>query len=336
MRRGPKLARYAFVCAFASISALTHAQPSDNKALAEQLFTQGRDLAKANNWAAACPKFEASLKYDPTLGTRLNLATCYEKTGRLASAWGLYREAAELAAKAGDDKRKQYALTQASALEPRLPKLTIAAPATPPPGFAVTRDGSPVDAGAFGTSLYVDPGDHAIAASAAGYESFSTTITVKEGKSETITLPPLVKAKVVVNPNVTPTAEPVIVPSAPAPSHARKYAGIGLTAAGVVAAGVGLAFGAKASSTYKDAKALCGSDLVCDNDSDYAKGKKLVSDARSQATLSTVLVIAGGAAVATGVVLWITAPSGSHPERTAHVAPAVTTHSAGLVLEGSF
>ena len=29
------------------------AQPSDNKALAEQLFNQARDLAKANNWAEA-------------------------------------------------------------------------------------------------------------------------------------------------------------------------------------------------------------------------------------------------------------------------------------------
>ena len=74
---------------------VSHAQaqtPEGNATLAEQLFNQGRDLVKANQWADACPKFEASLRYDPVLGTRLNLATCYEHIGKLASAWGLYRE----------------------------------------------------------------------------------------------------------------------------------------------------------------------------------------------------------------------------------------------------
>ena len=82
-----------------------HAQPGASSTIAEQLFNQARDLAKANQWVEACPKFEASLRYDPVLGTQLNLATCYEHIGKLASAWGLYREATELANKAGDAKR---------------------------------------------------------------------------------------------------------------------------------------------------------------------------------------------------------------------------------------
>src|SRR5512138_3647032 len=107
------------VCAIASpIDA--HAQPADNTALAEQLFNEGRELGKANNWAAACPKFEASLRYDPAVGTRLNLATCYEKVNKPASAWGQYREAADVAAKQGDTKRRDFAQKAAAALEPRL------------------------------------------------------------------------------------------------------------------------------------------------------------------------------------------------------------------------
>src|SRR5215468_6268206 len=100
--------------------------------LAEQLFYQGQDLVKAGNWVEACPKFEASLRYAPVLGTELNLATCYEHIGKLASAWGLYRESVELAKKAGDTKRAEYAQKQATALEPRLPKLAISAPANAP------------------------------------------------------------------------------------------------------------------------------------------------------------------------------------------------------------
>src|SRR5262252_2574420 len=103
-----------------------HAQPADTTTLAEQLFNQGREAAAKNDWANACPKFEASLRYDPALGTRLNLANCYDKLGKLAKAWCMYRDAADRAAQAGDLKRKEYALQQAAALEPRLPRLTIA------------------------------------------------------------------------------------------------------------------------------------------------------------------------------------------------------------------
>src|SRR4051812_17855482 len=151
-----------------TVSTAVWAQPSDTTSLAQQLFNQGRELAKNNDWAAACPKFEASLRYDPALGTRLNLATCYEKVGKIASAWGIYRDAAELAGKAGDPKRRDYALKQAVALEKRLPRLTITASAQTA-GLAVTRDGVPIDPSAFGTPLYVDPGSHEIKASAPGF-----------------------------------------------------------------------------------------------------------------------------------------------------------------------
>src|SRR5882757_2183430 len=115
--------RYVFrVLALVSVVAgPVQAQSSDSSVLAEQLFNEARDLVKANKWAEACPKFEASLRYDPVLGTRLNLATCYEHIGRLASAWGLYRESIDAAKKAGDAKRADYAQKQATALEPRLP-----------------------------------------------------------------------------------------------------------------------------------------------------------------------------------------------------------------------
>src|SRR5258705_4587415 len=99
-----------------SSAALANAQPVGNKVLARQLFEQGRSLAKVNKWAEACPKFEASLRYDATLGTRLNLATCYEKLGKLASAWGLFRDSADLASQASDTARRDYALQQIAAL----------------------------------------------------------------------------------------------------------------------------------------------------------------------------------------------------------------------------
>jgi hypothetical protein len=333
---------WTVVVIVASAGAPALAQPADNTALAEQLFNEGRDLGKANKWDQACPKFEQSLRYDPALGTRLNLATCYEKVGKLASAWGQYRQAADLAAKTGD-KRRDYAVKQASALEPRIPRLTIIAPKTAPPGLVVQRDGTAIDAGLLGTGLFVDPGAHEVTASAPGFAPFKGSITVAEGKSETLTIGELVPqpgepAKP--EPPATPGKSAVRAPEpaepvdAPAPKT-RLYLALGVAGGGVVLASVGFVFGAKAGSTYDKAKELCGDDLACDSNDDFTRGKKLISDARSQATISTIAVIAGGVAIAGGAVLYFTAPKHRRVE-TARVVPVVTGHDAGVAVVGRF
>jgi hypothetical protein len=308
------------------------AQSADSSALAEQLFNQARDLVKANKWAEACPKFEASLRYDPVLGTRLNLATCYEHIGKLASAWGLYRESMEAAKKAGDTKRADYAQKQATALEPRLPKLAIAAPANTPAGFVVKRDGTPIDAGELGVALYVDPGTHEVTASADGFEPFSVTVNLVEGKTETLTIPALVAKPVAeTGPAVE---EQVDTGEITAKARQRKFIALGVGGGGVVALGVGLVFGAKAMSSNDDAKKLCGDDLSCSPEN-FDRGKKLVSDSRSAGTISTVLVGVGVAAIAAGVVVFVTAPKA--PERaTARLVPVPHDSGAGLALVGTF
>lgn len=328
-----------------ALSGHAMAQSGGSSTIAEQLFNQARELARANRWADACPKFEASLHYDPVLGTRLNLAACYEHTGKLASAWGLYREAIELAKKAGDHKRRDYAQKQAAALEARLAKLAISAPATPPAGLTITRDGTPVDTGTLGIPLYVDAGPHEIKASAPGFEDFTQTVTLVDGKTETLTLPDL-KALPVQSPEppkpaspepvarVATTVAPKPGPTA-APSRTRTYLAVGVGAAGVVTTGVGFLFGAKASSSYSDAKALCGSSLVCNTSPDYEKGKQLIHDARSNATTSTILVAAGGAAIVAGIVVFLTAPT-ARERNSAAIVPFVHDGGTGVAITGGF
>jgi hypothetical protein len=311
------------------------AQPADNTTLAEQLFNQGRELASKNDWANACPKFEASLRYDPALGTRLNLANCYDKLGKVAKAWGMYRDAADKAAQLGDTKRKEYALQQAAALEPRLPKLTIVVPAKPPTGFTVTRDGVAVDAAMFGGGFYVDPGAHEIVASAPGYASITKTVTSIEGKGETVTIPDLQAKPDEPKPKPAPKDEDEDRPPPPAPNNTWKYAGLGTAAGGVVLLGVGVVFGIKASGTYSDAKSLCA-NLVCQNPDDFAKGGKLISDARSQATISTVLVVGGAVVAAGGVTLWLLAPKLGGTEHAARIVPHASDREAGVTLVGRF
>ena len=309
-----------------------HAQSGDSAALAEQLFNQARDLVKANKWAEACPKFEASLRYDPVLGTRLNLATCYEHTGKLAKAWGLYRESMEAAKKAGDTKRADYAQKQATALEPRLPKLAIGAPANKPAGFVVKRDGTPIDAGELGVALYVDPGTHEVTAAADGFEPFSVTVNLVEGKTETLTIPALVAKPVAeTKPDVEQEVDAGEITER---ARKRKLIALGVGGGGVVVAGVGIVFGVMASSKYSDAKKLCGDDLTC-SAQNFDKGKKLVADARSAGTISTIAVGVGVAAIAAGAVLYFTAPKA--PERaTARLVPVPHEGGAGLALLGTF
>ena len=325
------------------IAARADAQSSGASTLAEQLFAQARELAKVNRWAEACPKFEASLKYDPVLGTRLNLAACYEHVGKLASAWSLYRQAVDLASQAGDARRRDYARKQATMLEPRLPRLVITAPADPPAGLLVTRDGTPIDRAALGVALYVDPGPHEIAAAAPGFVAVAQTVTVAEARTETIALPALQRplppeprpaqpTAAPATPHVTPPRDEEAEPGAP--SSTRRSAGLWVGAGGVAVLGVGLVFGVKASSSYSDAKRLCGADLRCDP-VNYDQGKRSIKDARSGATISTVLVAAGSVAIAAGAIVFLTAPS-VRGRPAARLVPLAHDHGAGLALIGGF
>jgi hypothetical protein len=330
-----------------AVAGPAYAQSEDGSAIAEQLHVQARNLATAGQWTEACAKLEDSLRYAPLVATRLELATCDERIGKLAAAWRLYRETAVAAAQAGDTARRDQAQSRAAAIEPRLAKLVVAPPARPPAGFAVTSDGAALDARTLGTTSFADTGRHEITASAPGFTPVTRVVTLVAGKLETVAIPDLLVAAL---PAPAPAAAaapgpmaaianaaapaPLPAPSEPAPSSTRKYVGLAIAAAGVAATGAGLYFGARANSTYGDAKALCGDKLACAA-SDFDHGRQLISDTRSQATTSTVLVIGGAAALAAGAIIVLTAPSA--PERaTARLLPMAHDRGAGVAVAGSF
>src|SRR5688500_18545046 len=68
-----------------------------DKALAEVLFREGRQLLQRGETDAACEKFAESHRLDEALGTLLNLAVCHESQGRFASAWAEFHQAAATA-----------------------------------------------------------------------------------------------------------------------------------------------------------------------------------------------------------------------------------------------
>ena len=161
-----------------------------DEATARATFKRAEDLRKAGKWVDACPLYEASYHDDPQLGVLLHLADCHAKIGRIATAWSEFTDAAELAHERSDS-REASAKAAADALAPRLPKLHITPPTTPVAGLVVKRDGSDVTV-LVGTDMAIDPGEHAIVASAPGYVDFTTKVTIAgEGTTSQLALPAL-------------------------------------------------------------------------------------------------------------------------------------------------
>src|SRR5439155_24289020 len=130
------------ICASASPA---RAQNATDKATAQALFDDGVKLMADGKNADACPKLAESQRLDPSLGTLLRLATCYERVGKTASAWALYGEAIAAAKSANQPAREKYASEHAAALASKLCKLTIVVPVESDlAGLEVTRDGTPV------------------------------------------------------------------------------------------------------------------------------------------------------------------------------------------------
>ena len=77
---------------------------------AEALFRQGRDAMQRQDYETACARFAESNRLDVAAGTLMNLATCEEKLGRVATAWQHWREAIDLLP-AGDDRYEDVILS---------------------------------------------------------------------------------------------------------------------------------------------------------------------------------------------------------------------------------
>jgi len=307
---------------------------ADDKAAAEAEFVKAKKLKKEGRTADACAAFARSAALDPQHGTRYNLALCYQDLGKLASAWVIFRDLAQLDSNAA---RKKDSARRASALDGKLTKLLITTGAAPS-GLQVTRDGADVTK-VIGIEDPIDPGRYHIAARAPGYATWERDVEVAPGQSATITVEiPALERGTAPGP-VTAPDPPRRSASTRAPGRGRRIAGLAIGGAGAVSLGIGLGFGAKARSTWREVVTLCGDDLSCPPGDDYARAQGLVDDTRSQGNLSTLLVGAGVAAIAAGVVLVVTAPHGD-AERAdpaaLRVLPQVGGDGVGLVAAGVF
>lgn len=327
------------------------AQPGDTKAAAEQLFSQAQQLMATGNYDAACPKFEASMELDAALGTLINLARCYEKQGRLASAWARYREAADLAARASQGKRQRFAARQAESLEPRLPRLIIrVSSASAVSGLSISRDEGKVDAAMFDTAIYIDPGEHTIVARAPGYLDFTKTFEIAVGQEITIEVPSLTEV-----PSLRPTdADASADENAtradqqqervsdgktansndPGPPRLRRTIGLVTAGTGGLVLTVGLGFGWSSRSAWS--KAFDGGACQRETLECTADGQREAEKAGRRADVATVLSTGGVVLMVAGAVLYFTAREPTENVSTLSVAPMLAPESISVVMTGHF
>lgn len=291
------------------------------RASAEALFEEGRRLMAEGKLAEACPKLESSQRLDPGVGTLLNLADCYSKLGRTASAWAAFREAGSAARAQGSAEREAVARERASALEPQLSYLTIVQ--WKGQSVTITRNGEQVDPAMLDTPMPVDPGEHTIVAAAPGKREWSTKVDVgPNGQRASVTIPILPDEPIVQVATPAAAAQPGVDAGSSSSGDTQRWLAVGAGVVGVAGIVIGTVFGLQAGSKWDDAQA-------CDKDPSCPNAGTLSDDASSAATISTVGFVVGGLGIAGGLALWLTAPD-SESSATASRAGV----SVGLGLHG--
>jgi hypothetical protein len=293
-------------------------QNANDEAIALALFNEGKAFAAAGDIERACPKFEAADRLTGWLGVELNLADCYERTGRTASAWVLFRKAADKATATGDD-RATYARTRAATLEPVLARLTITSAVAP---LEIRIDRVVLSGDDLGGGIPIDPGDHRIEARMPG---------ASEVWSHVVTVAPraLVSVQIPVPVHVEP---PVKTP--PPSSRERPWLAwiIGATGTALVGTAAGLGLSAKlhydaAVDEHCDAHRVCGTE-----------GLAGIATARERANAATIVGGFGITLAAAGLVLYLAARS--NDDRGAggaaiSVMPVATTDTMGVAIGGT-
>ncbi|HTA89736.1 MAG TPA: tetratricopeptide repeat protein [Polyangiaceae bacterium] len=292
------------------------ASDDSRSAHADSLFHQGQSLLDAGKVEAACAKFEASEAWENGLGTLLHLGDCYERAGRSASAWHAFLEAEAVAQAKKDSVREQVARERVAALEPKLSRVVFVVPSTSRVlGLSVQLGDNTIPAASWGTIIPVDAGPQRISASAKGHHAWVMNVDVSrtEPREYRITVPRL---------------DPMPEPRASNRRSAFRTAGVVTGSVGIAGIGAGALFSALSKST-DDANTCARGVIQC------TPAKSNTSNSYSEA--STVSLAVGGALLATGVTLFVLAPSPDNQEKNSlRVAAHVASNGGRLQLEGAW
>ncbi|WP_438030457.1 hypothetical protein [Sorangium sp. So ce233] len=314
----------ALTCAPAALAQVSDA----DRATARSLAVEGQESLDRKDYAAALDRFRRAdaIIHAPTL--LLGVARAQVGLGQWIAAQESYSRILREGAPEGSPEPFFEAIAAAQreldALAPRIPQVLLSVRG--PDAADVTIDGEPVPRAALGVRRPVDPGEHTVRATAAGFAPVEVKLTLAEGASEAVALelkpiapppgasrPPLARA---------PDAGPVA--SGRGTRTTLGIAALGLGGVGVAAGAVGglLAIGKHSDLSDRCPGNRCDPSLQGDVDSYHAMG-----------TLSTIGFVVGAVGVGAGAFLLLTAPRS--PQRAGiSITPVIGLGSAGA--KGSF
>ena len=295
---------------------------------ARDLFKQGRELVSEGKFAEACPYFERSLSLELGLGTRFNLADCWEHIGRTASAREMFLQVARDADDLGQMDRSQMATERARALLPKLSRLQIKHESRDAQ-VRVSRDDIPIERDNWTKPTAVDPGHYEIRLTLSGNEVWTTEVDVpakaatvlvtvphreQEAAITPVTAVPVtpvnqelapIKLKKLPNPASKQQPEPVVA------NHSSAWPAA-LFVTGVAGVGVGTLFALLYKSKNDQASAICPSNVGC-SDSDISRHSDLVGDAERERLGAYLGFGLGAAGITTATILFTTRTKDENP-----------------------
>jgi hypothetical protein len=178
---------YACV-AFIGVALASAPLRADNTAAAQALFAAGREASRSGDIHEACLRFRESYRLDPATGTRLNLAVCEAKLGRMAVAWQHYT--ALQSSLAPDDSRRPFVEQRLRELDARLPRVTFEAEVALPAGLTLRANDLVITQSGFRVPIPMDPGTHSIDITAPGHATGRVDLTLEEGDRRTLVIQP--------------------------------------------------------------------------------------------------------------------------------------------------
>jgi hypothetical protein len=266
-----------------------------DRTAARELATEGKAALERKDYSVAADRFAraGSLVHAPTLV--LGLARAQAGLGKWIVATELYRgivrEGVARDAPPAFVRALKDAQTELDALDPRVPGVIIDVKGT---ARVVTLDGVVVPGAGLGVKHRVDPGRHVIRAEAGGQAPAEATVTVAEGKVETVTLA------------LAPALQ-----DGPSLQRTLGFVAVGVGGAALL---VGAITGGLAIAKHGDLAKACPDPHLCTNSE--------ISSYDTLGGVSTVAFVFGGALAVTSIVLLVTAPD-AKPATEAAVVPVL-------------
>lgn len=328
-------------CASTPSLAQNQQQPSaENMANARALGVEGVELADHGDCTTAIDRLwrAESLYHAPTILGRLG--ECQVNLGKLVAGTETLQRVVREPMGPGSPPAFLAARDRAQkvleATLPKIGKLRIHVDNAQAPGLVVTVDGEAVPLAALDVDRLTDPGSHQVQASAPGFVTDASTVSLAEGGSAQVTLslrpvPPATAAPAA--PAPVPSPAPLAAETTPPGNDegggSSKVGPIVLLAAGGAGIIVGSIFGGLALGKKSSLDSACHPKSDCP-----ASSQSDIDALGTNATIATVGFVVGGVAAAAGGV-WLLVGGKSKPSTTAsagHVVvhPWVGPTSAGV------